>query len=140
MILTTQAALRKARHVEGLQFRCGDCKQVKPVGMNGGTGYGYFGDKPRARPICYECCGIREREAMIRDGKACLYLSKDGDGWKITNWPGTLVIKTRWVRKGSHNIARTRYDVWFTGPDGKQWHGVNIGENSQVCRCRRLKS
>lgn len=39
-----------------------------------------------------------------------------------------------------HNMAGRdgRTDYWFTGPDGKNWHGVNIGDMDLV-RCHRLK-
>ena len=32
----------------------------------------------------------------------------------------------------------TTYDVWFIGPDGKEWHGVQYGDLTQVCHCRRV--
>lgn len=32
-----------------------------------------------------------------------------------------------------------RIDVWFNGPDGHLWHGVNYGHNSQLCHCRRTR-
>lgn len=32
-----------------------------------------------------------------------------------------------------------RYDTWFTGPDGKQWHAVQYGDNTQIAHCRRTK-
>jgi hypothetical protein len=95
---------------------------------------------------------------MIESGKGMLYLTleyEDGtertaygrtmkriksSGGKLTNWPGTLELKVRYATRGAHNIAGTRYDVWFTGPDGKEWHGVQLGENSQICRVHRLKN
>jgi hypothetical protein len=30
--------------------------------------------------------------------------------------------------------------VWFTDSDGRRWHGVNYGHNSQLCHCRRLRA
>lgn len=72
-ILETQEQLRDAKHVEGLQFKCGDCQQVKPVQAQGGTGYGYHDGSNR--PVCYDCCGKRDREQMVKDGKATLYLT-----------------------------------------------------------------
>lgn len=96
----------------------------------------------RAPAVCYACCGAHDKAEMIETGRAVLYLSKRPDGtWHIGNWPGSLSFPVRhnYVRKGSHNIARTRYDAWFIGPDGKEWHAVNIGDN-QIARCRRIKS
>lgn len=161
MIFTTQKQLRKAKHITGMQFRCGRCKAVKEVQVSGGTGYGYDSRFPD-RPVCYECCGELEKQDMIETGRGCLYLTceparkmRDERGHaftpatysngvgrktegKLTNWPGTLEFRCH-TRVGRHNIAGTRYDAWFTGPDGKKWHGVMLGENTQICRCRRLK-
>lgn len=150
MILTTQAQSRDAKHVDGLQFRCYECKQVKPVQTSGGTGYGADNS---GRLICYACCGERDKRDMIKTGRATLYLTQpehsgpslrlDSYGpsghAQVTNWPGTMRLNA-YVRRGFHNIARYRYDAWFTGPDGKPWHGVTYGDNTQICHCKRLKS
>jgi len=42
-------------------------------------------------------------------------------------------------RSGRHNIAGIRVDVWFRGPDGMPWHGVNYGHHSQLTHCKRVK-
>ena len=108
------------------------------------TGYGTDKDGNRK---CFQCCADSDRQEMIETGKATLYLSKSigtegiyagREVWTVGNWPGSLKFRTGPVRKGRHNIARTRYDVWFRGPDGKDWHGVQYGENTQVCHCHRL--
>lgn len=139
------------------EFICADCQSAKPIESQGGTGYASLADGSK---ICYQCCAVRDAELMRTDGRAVLYLSVDHDsledagvsheyntrngihprnyGWILTNWPGTLRLIPFRVRKGRHNIGRIRFDVWFTGPDGKAWHGVNIGDN-QICRCKRLK-
>lgn len=59
--------------------------------------------------------------------------------WVIGNWSGGLSFPCITMHKGSHNIARVRYDVTFRGPDGKQWRGTTYGDNTQICHCRRLK-
>jgi hypothetical protein len=100
------------------------------------TGYGYFGKSKRK--VCFECCGKREARAMVRTGKATLYLVKRKDGYHVTNWPGSLDIRAGSVTQGRHNIARTRLDAWFTFA-GALWHGVNIGDND-ILRCRRSKA
>lgn len=158
MVLTTQKQLRKTRHVDGVQFKCCQCKQVNPVQTSGGTGYGY---DERERPICYQCCGEMDKQRMIDTGKAVLYLTceparkmrlngrpytpetlNQGSGRStkgtVSNWPGTLKFDCH-TSVGRHNIAGNRYDCWFTGPDGKQWHGVTYGDNTQICHCRRMK-
>ena len=118
------------------------------------------------RKVCYECCAERDRKYMAKHGRNTLYLSKkyvevDGplghyahpvsgirmralpekDGrwfyWEISNWPGTLRFDCG-VRKGRHNIARTRYDAWFLF-GGFEWHGVQYGDDTQIIHCRRTK-
>lgn len=138
MIYTTIKQLRKVRHVDGVQFKCADCGQVFPVGTSGGTGYGYWADSSTPRPVCYDCCAKRERQAMIDTGRACLYLVQRDTAWEVHDWPGRLVFRAT-VRTGHHNIARKRYDAWFRGPDGHIWHGVKLGDNSDIVRCKRTK-
>jgi hypothetical protein len=109
------------------------------------TGYGIDKD---SKTHCWSCCAEQDKAQMIKDGKTMLYLTYRHEGkiafgeyfdGKVGNWPGTLSFPCR-IRKGSHNMARTRYDLWFTGPDGKQWHGVQYGENTQIAHCKRVKS
>jgi hypothetical protein len=138
-------AYRFAKQYGDAGFRCSQCGEAKPFPLNGGgTGYGLTKDNAFT---CYACCGENDRRNMIETGKAFLYLTHPviknrqytfADG-KITNWPGTLSMPCR-VKRGAHNIARYRYDAWFTGPDGKPWHGVQYGDNSQIIRCKRLKT
>ena len=73
--------------------------------------------------------------SMNANGRALLYLvdgGANGDGMMVQDWSGVLRIKPTRVRKGQHNIARTRWDVWFMH-EGQAWHGVNIGDN-QILR------
>lgn len=132
-ILTSQAEARATRHVEGVMFQCAHCLDVKPVQTSGGTGYGY--DKEN-RLTCYDCCGAMEKAAMIETGRATLYLTDKG----VTDWPGVLTFKPFYRKTGRHNMAGKRYDVWFTGPDGKNWHGVTYGDNTQICHCKRTRA
>jgi hypothetical protein len=93
----------------------------------------------RAR-VCYECCATRDKETMRSTGKATLYLTYN-DGARrgyVKNWPGTLCFLGQ-VSKSRHNISRTRYDVWFMF-EGRVWHGVQYGENTQICHCKRTKA
>ena len=77
----------------------------------------------------------------MRDtGRAVLYLTEGADGAVVTDWPGVLKFPVRYKRTGSHNRAGKRVDGWFTGPDGREWWGVNYGHNSQTCHCRRLRA
>lgn len=106
------------------------------------TGYGV---DSKGKKSCYACCAEADKTRMIEDGKIVLYLSHDAapqissDYW-VANWPGSLKFRVSYRKVSRHNMARTRDDVWFTGPDGKNWHGVQYGRNSQLCYCKRIKS
>lgn len=89
--------------------------------------------------MCFACCGKAEKEFLITRGHGMLYLTGQRGEEKLTDWPGVLIYRPSRVSHSRHNIGRTRTDVWFTGPDNKRWHGVQIGENNQVCRVHRLK-
>lgn len=105
-------------------------------GEGGGTGYAVTRDD---KAICYPCAGENERRDLLAEGKGYLYLTRDDKGWKLTNWSGDFTIRLHAPpRKGAHNLARVRYDVWF-GFGGADWHGVQIGDNTQVCRVKHLK-
>lgn len=55
-----------------------------------------------------------------------------------TNWPGTLRFRIGGaVRHSRNNFGARRIDVWFSA-QGREWHGVNLGD-SQILRCKRLK-
>ena len=154
------------RHRNGWGTRCGPrpthcftCEAGLPTApQTGGNGYGcsdeeraldYSGFtvtlKPgeyvtRSRAHCYECCAKRERERMIETGRATLYLTTEQASGRalLTDWAGQLVFRGGVVRKGRHNMARVRYDAWFTGPDKREWHAVQYGDNTQIAHCRRL--
>lgn len=118
------------------EFTCSVCKETKIHEEEHTTGYGLDKDNNK---ICFACCGIKDAEEMDKTGKATLYLTKGSDSiWYVSNWPGTLKIRVQYQRKGHHNIAGNRYDVWFTFNDST-WHGVQYGEMTQICHCRRTK-
>jgi len=108
---------------------------------SGGTGFGFKDDKR----YCYTCCAELDREQMRREGKIALYLSDWDPNVQqsyglpyiatVGNWPGTLKLPVHLRQKGRHNIARTRTDVWFVF-EGREWHGVSYGENTQIVHCR----
>lgn len=106
-----------------------------PASAHGKNTTGYGTDREGKR-YCYDCCAEIDRQDMIATGKATLYLS----GWEVTDWTGHLRFQAGTVRKGRHNMAWVRYDVWFLGPDGHEWHGVQYGDNTQICHCRRTKT
>jgi len=106
-------------------------------------GYGVTDDGFR---LCFRCCGVVDRDST---GRAMLYLvetdrvERRGCGsvpvWEVTNWPGSLRFRTGTPKAGRHNIAGTRQDVWFRGPEGSFWHGTQYGDYSDICHCQRVQ-
>jgi hypothetical protein len=119
-------------------FTCSVCQKPIEVKTEGGTGYGL----DRSRKVCYPCCGERDKADMRLTGRVTLYLTlRDGMApglktWTLTNWPGSFKVEPHHVRIGRHNIAGRRYDVWFNF-EGKTWHGVRYGDNTELCHCSR---
>ena len=153
MLITTREQARQTVYgVPGLEFLCSRCGQTKPCPTEGcATGFGY---SAAGDILCFACCGNLDTAAMIETGRATLYLTLDKEraaagyprreGWhygqhELTNWPGTLRLRSGAVKRGRHNIAGSRWDIWFNGPDGTPWHGVQYGENTQICHCKRVK-
>ena len=140
-IFETSADTEGARFLpgHGYWFRCGVCHVTKPCNDGGSisTGYGVAKD---GSLHCFRCCGDTDAQEMRKTGKATLYLCdaswKQGYG-HVANWPGTLKLPVNHLRKGRHNIARVRYDVWFRF-EGTGWHGVQYGDNTQIVHCRRV--
>lgn len=126
-------------------FTCCKCGKTKPVQTDGGTGYG---ENDKSEKVCFACCALDDAAYMREHGRITLYLTgpsvldyqAKASPWKLSNWPGTLEFPTQRTSTGRHNMAGTRYDVWFTGPDGAPWWGVQYGENTQLCHCRRIKN
>ena len=129
-------------------FVCADClEEVVHINPNdcGGTGYAIVKEDGREKQICYACCAKRDLADMRQTGRATLYLVSSPmsviPNWpRVTNWPGTLAFTVTRRKSGRHNLAGSRTDVWFTDSDGARWHGVQLGENSQICRCRRVQA
>ena len=142
--------------------RCGYDGPFRTCG-DGNTAGRLYGSMHDGAIYCDACCAEIDRDAMVKTGKAVLYLAfpcnpRLGRGASrasrlglqylryqpeevyLSNRPGTLrlPVKNGLVKAGRHNIAGVRYDVWFIGPDGKEWHGVQYGDNTQVCHCKRI--
>jgi hypothetical protein len=121
-------------------FHCDVCNQDK-THPDDRCSTGYAVNKADEK-VCFACAAVLDKQSMIENGNdngVPLYLTKDEKGWKVGNWPGSLTFRCGVPIKKRHNIARTRYDVWFTGPDGKDWHGAQYGENTQIVHCKRNK-
>lgn len=132
---------------KGSTFRCCDCGKDVELKFSGGTGYGQA--KQDSPMFCYPCGGIRMRNDMIRDGRATLYLVEREGEYRpgvapfkqrfVTDWTGELNFQVKRYVRSRHNMARWRYDVWFYGPNATIWHGYTVGDNTEICHCKRIK-
>lgn len=132
-------------------FVCATCGKEYPAQTTGGNTGGY-GIDANNRKHCLPCCAEREKAHILENGKGTLYLVYEQEprsasycGWftpkngKLTDWGGFLSIPINRIKRGGHNIAGCRYDVWFTF-GGREWHGVTYGDNTQICHIRAIKS
>jgi hypothetical protein len=132
---------------------CGHTYVPVPTGAFGAIGYSV---DPGGRKICYQCVAALDRQTMIETGHSQnlpLYLTRTqvvvgaghssgkvrGGTWEVTDWPGSLRFPVERLSEGKHNIAGTRTDAWFWGPDDHLWHGTQYGEWTQVIHCKRTK-
>ena len=113
-----------------------DCGHPESEHLSITRGYGQDRD---GKKYCYDCCADNERQAMLDTGRATLYLVKDNGHYEVTDWPGKLRFKVYYKHVGRHNIAGNRIDVWFDGPDGHVWHGVQYGDWTDICHCKSTK-
>ena len=119
---------------------CDICGKTIEICNEGGTGYGILDD---GRKVCYKCCADMDRKDMIKNDKITLYLTKIRCKPTVTNWPGSLRFKVKEIKKSKQfvpNVGKTeRTHVWFDGPDGSKWYGFQVGDNSELCYCTKLK-
>ena len=114
------------------------------------TGYGRNAE---GKTFCYDCCAEQDKQYMRDNGKIMLYLtrvegcppncpdkcSKHGQYYyQVSNWPGSLKIKTYNEHTGKHNMTGKRIDVWFRF-EGQTWWGVQYGYDTDIIHCKRLK-
>ena len=116
-------------------FLCAKCSSKVPISYSGDMGYGYLSPFTTLDDrICYPCMARYELDDLLSTGKGLLYLGK----YTVTDWTGTLSLPITYQKKGRHNIAGTRYDVWFR-VGAEKWYGVQYGENTQLIHCKRMK-
>jgi hypothetical protein len=87
---------------------------------------------------------VAEIEQAKQTGRAVFYFFPAkvcADGFKrdfVGTWEGSFKFQVCNVNTSRNNWGAKRTDMWFVGPDGKTWHGVNIGDND-ILRCKRIK-
>lgn len=94
------------------------------------------------KEICWECAAKTELDDMINTGTVFMYLEVNNNRPKaVANWTGHNRLAISSWKRGGHNIAGSRTDFWFVGPDDFWWHGVQYGQLSggYYCRCYRTK-
>lgn len=136
-VIIRNYAQSQVKHIKGVMFQCGECNSTLPVKVGCGTGYGWKDTLPESKPICYDCCAKEDMRIMETGGKHNgLYFNGD----YVTNWPGTLRIRISSRKYSWHNFAgkNGRVDFWFAF-GGYRWHGVNIGKDNMLARCKRTK-
>ena len=127
---------------------CGHEIPALPVGHCGGTG---FGRDEAGKTSCYACCAELERAAMVKTGRATLYLTDSTGGalddyaardrMRITDWPGKLSFHVMDYRKSHGYGFGRKYPIvtgHFIGPDAYVWAFRNAGD-MQIARCKRTK-
>mgnify|MGYP003609698120 CR=1 FL=1 len=127
--------------------RCIICKsEFVSDGLS--TGYG---SDPHGHKICVNCCSLLDARNLEKTGKMTGYLTykqesipyrKTGfidisDGF-FTNWPGTFKIPVYMVKKSFNNFGALRLDFWVDWK-GKEYHGTQIRENTQIATLKRNK-
>jgi hypothetical protein len=121
------------------EFVCSCCKKTIVHESDFSTGYGVTDN---GQKLCFDCCGEQDKNRLIETGKLPGYFTKDKDGRDIfTNWPGTFVLPVYFFRKSWHNFAgkNGRTDFWVKF-NGNEYHGVQIGHNSQCATIKRTKT
>lgn len=124
------------------QMICSQCGEIitAPALRSIATGYALGSD---GEIVCYDCCAEHDKAQMRARLPIVLYVEWTRDSAegllpsRVMNWCGSLRLPISYWSRGSHNIARTRFDIWFKF-DGVAYHGVNIGDND-ILRCKALK-
>jgi len=97
------------------------------------------GITPEQERIHNDNLAAADLRATAERGAGLFYLSgNERDGYTVGQWTGAWKVSA-YVRKGRHNIARVQRSIYFTGPDGKPWHGRMYGDNTQAFQGKRSK-
>ncbi len=111
-----------------------DCGHAPtPMGCASGVATDFDGDG-REITMCLPCSSQRVWNTMDYRGRATLYLTLDSNRQpqEVVDWPGLLRFRVQYFKRGEHNFARTRWDVWFQDANGNRWWGVNYGDSGLV--------
>ena len=124
------------------EFHCQVCNKHIIHHSETSTGYGVI----EGRTYCYDCCGDYDRLVLEQDRQVTLYLCSPNPKaedveqryWRVTNWPGTLSFRARFVNSWVRFSVRV-VKVAFEDHRGVTWIGeCNDADNSQLCKCKRM--
>lgn len=94
--------------------------------------------------ICYACAHKREVNALKEYDTAFAYLVKDKETkrWKLTDWPGNVLMYVWAVWETPHNIGGSVYRVQAFDKWGNRWYGMGPGPRGcgEYVRLRKLKT
>jgi Zn finger protein HypA/HybF involved in hydrogenase expression len=127
------------------KFKCHGCGKTVSFQTEDYT----YAKDDEGNTYCYTCGAILDMKSMNEMGKATLFLVEehpvvDSAGfdfskqYHVVNWNHTLKFKVYSVSLSIHNFGLLRTDVWFVF-NGHVWHGYSIGDNTQLCHCKRTK-
>jgi len=124
-------------------MKCSACgNTIVPQVLSPGLTLPGYAKDDQDRVHCYPCCANLDKAWMAEHDRISLYISKDGEGnWTVRNWPGSLVIKPARIKHSTMNCFGwkvPRVDVWFRGPEGRNWHGFNAGHSNTILHCQKL--
>lgn len=113
-------------------MKCDYCgKEIVRDGV--GTGYAVV---ETGKKMCYACCGAYEARILRETKKLQGYLH----GNEFTNWPGTFRIPLGIYRRVSrNNFGAKRTDFWATW-EGRRYHGVQVGDNTECAWIKEVKA
>lgn len=123
-----------------------DEEKTKPIN----TGYGVDKD---GNKVCFACCGEMDKKTLRETGTLRGYLIvpskplpyqrtgvEDLHGAEFTNWPGSFRVSVdSYGKRSFNNFGAPRTDFWFFW-EGRRYHGVNVGDNSQCATVKVVKS
>ena len=90
------------------------------------------------KTYCPTCDKLWLDTYMQRAHRVTLYLVQRDKQLYLNNWTGELEIKIDHWKYGKHNMVGKVTHVWFKHA-GIVWHGVNYGDDTQLCHCKKTK-
>ncbi len=121
------------------KFHCDYCKEDKEYISTTPTGFIKYHNKT----ICFGCYTRIDIDNMRITGKGILRLHREDTlpseplRYTMRNL-GTLRLPVNRIITKNYVKHSTRRDIWFDLYD-QIWHGVQYGDFTQLCHCRRLK-